>query len=77
MKENDAKIEAVVAQVKYAKAERNAFKRLMENEMYKASSAVANSTISAKSASAPSSSFFLRAKRRQLGQHGSEAILRE
>mgnify|MGYP003886994423 CR=1 FL=1 len=54
MKENDAKIEAVVAQVKYAKAERNAFKRLMENEMYKASSAVANSTISAKSASAPS-----------------------
>lgn len=54
MKENDAKIEAVVEQVKYAKAERNAFKRLMENEMYKASSAVANSTTSAKSASAPS-----------------------
>ena len=54
MKENDAKIEAAVAQVKYAKAERNAFKRLMENEMYKASSAVANSTTTAKSASAPS-----------------------
>jgi len=54
MKENDAKIEAVVEQVKYAKAERNAFKRLMENEMYKASSAVASSTTSAKSASAPS-----------------------
>ncbi|CAL6331573.1 unnamed protein product [Bathycoccus prasinos] len=42
MKENDAKIEAAVAQVKYAKAERNAFKRLMENEMYKASSASAS-----------------------------------
>ena len=54
MKENDAKIEAVVEQVKYAKAERNAFKRLMENEMYKASSAVANSTTSANMASAPS-----------------------
>ena len=38
MKENDAKIEAVLAQLKYAKAERNSFKRLMENEMMKAQS---------------------------------------
>jgi len=53
MKENDAKIEAVVAQVKYAKAERNAYKRLVENEMSKASAAAANSAASGKSAFLP------------------------
>ena len=49
MKENDAKIEAVVAQVKYAKAERNAFKRLVENEMSKASAAASDTTVKSSS----------------------------
>ena len=55
MKENDAKIEAVVAQVKYAKAERNAFKRLVENEMSKASATASDTTVKSATSSSLSS----------------------